>query len=306
VYLVNNRAPAGGSQYSGHRAIWIQEYDPAQKQMVGESTQLVNGGVDIAQKPVWIEGPHVYKIDGRYYLNMAEGGTAHDHRQVIFRSDAVRGPFVPGPVNPILTQRHLDPNRPFPIMAAGHADYVQTPAGEWWAIFLASRPYAEDYFNTGRETFLLPLRWENGWPSFVGGLEPIGYALPRPKLPPQPKPAIPTSGNFTVRDEFDGHELAPYWQMVRTPRERWYELSGGALALRARPADIARREQPSFVWRRQQHTSATFTTYYGTERGRWTPVLESADGKILSTRVAGGFGGNFTGVVVGMYAHSAP
>ena len=172
---------------------------------------------------------------------MAEGGTGSDHRQVIFRSDRVRGPYVPGPVNPILTQRHLDPSRPFPITAAGHADYVQTPRGEWWAIFLGSRPYAEDYFNTGRETFLLPLRWENGWPSFVGGLEPIRHALPRPDLPAQPKPAVPTSGNFTVRDEFDGRELAPYWLMVRTPRERWHELGGGALTLRARPADIARR-----------------------------------------------------------------
>jgi beta-xylosidase len=45
---------------------------------------------------------------------------------------------------------------------------------------------------------------------------------------------------------------------------------------------------------------------FGTERGRWTPVLENADGRMLSTKGAGGAGANFTGVVVGMYAHSAP
>jgi aldose 1-epimerase len=39
--------------------------------------------------------------------------------------------------------------------------------------------------------------------------------------------------------------------------------------------------------------------------GRWTPALERAGGTILSTRVAGGFGGNFTGVVVRTYAHAA-
>jgi alpha-N-arabinofuranosidase len=45
---------------------------------------------------------------------------------------------------------------------------------------------------------------------------------------------------------------------------------------------------------------------FATERGRWNPVLENADGKILSTKGAGGAGANFTGVVVGMYARSAP
>jgi len=385
VYLVNNRAPAGGSTYQGHRAIWIQEYDPVRKQMVGESTQIVDGGIDITQKPIWIEGPHLYKVNGKYYLNMAEGGTAHDHRQVIMRADQVRGPYVPGPVNPILTQRHLDPSRPFPVTAAGHADYVQTPSGEWWAIFLATRPYEEDYHNTGRETFMLPVTWENGWPSFVGGLEPIRYALPRPALPAQPPAAIPTSGNFTVRDEFDGPALAPYWLMARTPREQWYDFasSPGALTLRARAQDIASRGQPSFLGRRQQHLDAVFTTamrftptrdgeraglvawqndeyfyaftltmergrtvlqlqtragraetptviasapvslragaplflrieahgatydfHYATAPDRWVPLLQGADGTILSTRVAGSFGGNFTGVLVGPYAYA--
>jgi len=45
---------------------------------------------------------------------------------------------------------------------------------------------------------------------------------------------------------------------------------------------------------------------FGTERNRWIPVLENADGKMLSTKGAGGAGANFTGVVVGMYARSAP
>ena len=384
AYILNNDAPAGGSTYEGHRAIWIREYDVAARKVKGRATMIVNGGVDLAQQPIWIEGPHVYKVNGRYYLNAAEGGTAADHRQTIFRADAVLGPYVPGPSNPILTQRHLDPTRPFPITSAGHADLVQTPRGEWWGVFLGARPYAEDYHNTGRETFLLPVEWKDGWPRFVGGMAPIPYALRRPDLPAQPAPALPTHGNFTVRDEFDGPALAPHWLMIRTPRETWHALSGGALALRARSASVARREQPSFVGRRQQHLAATFTTAmrwspardgdraglvayqgetnfyaltvtrangrptiqlerrggagdtvaivasapiarragapihlridadgdryafrYATTPGRWTTLVADADGKILSTRMAGGFGGNFLGVVVGMYAHAA-
>jgi alpha-N-arabinofuranosidase len=84
----------------------------------------------------------------------------------------------------------------------------------------------------------------------------------RPALPRQPAAPIPTSGNFTVRDDFDGPELARYWNFIRTPREKWYDLASprGWLTLRARPVDIGGRGQPSFVGRRQQHTHAVVST----------------------------------------------
>ena len=53
----------------------------------------------------------------------------------------------------------------------------------------SARPYDDDYYNTGRETFLMPLEWKDGWPTFIGGREPVRYALPRPNLPAQPAPA---------------------------------------------------------------------------------------------------------------------
>ncbi len=40
---------------------------------------LVDGGVHPEDKPIWAEGPHIYKVDGWYYLMAAEGGTAEDH-----------------------------------------------------------------------------------------------------------------------------------------------------------------------------------------------------------------------------------
>uniref|UniRef100_UPI003B3B9D0B glycoside hydrolase family 43 protein n=1 Tax=Sphingomonas sp. TaxID=28214 RepID=UPI003B3B9D0B len=79
AYVVNNRAPNEPPRYDGHRAIWIQEYDWRAGKMVGESTQLINGGVDLSKKPVWIEGPHIFRKDGWYYLTAAEGGTSVNH-----------------------------------------------------------------------------------------------------------------------------------------------------------------------------------------------------------------------------------
>jgi hypothetical protein len=73
---------------------------------------LINGGVDITKKPVWIEGPHVMKRNDWYILYCAEGGTSVNHSQVALRSKDIWGPYVPFEGNPVLTQRELPADRP--------------------------------------------------------------------------------------------------------------------------------------------------------------------------------------------------
>lgn len=257
AYIINNRAPNEPPRYDGHRALWVQEYDWRAGKMVGESTQLVNGGVDLATKPVWIEGPHLLKKDGFYYLTAAEGGTGDNHSQVVFRSRALRGPFTPYAGNPILTQRDLLPDRAHPVTSAGHAKLVQTQNGDWWATFLATRPYAEGHYNIGRETFLLPVTWRGGWPHILERGRAIPFTAARPRLPAGPAPTLPTSGDFGYVDEFDGATLGLQWIGIRTPRQPFYRLDGGALELSAaaRFGDLS--GTPAFLGRRQQHHVAT-------------------------------------------------
>lgn len=207
AWIVNNRAPNEPPRYDGHRAIWIQEYDWRAGRMVGPSTQLVNGGIDLSKKPVWIEGPHIFRKDGWYYMTAAEGGTSVNHSQVVLRSKALTGPFVPWDRNPILTQRDLDPARPNPITSAGHAKLVQTASGDWWATFLATRPYEGDFYNIGRETFLLPVTWKDGWPVILDPGKPIPHVVAKPRLPAGPAPTQPTSGDFAYVDSFDAPKL---------------------------------------------------------------------------------------------------
>jgi len=386
AYIVNNDAPIGEPLYDGHRALWVQEFDPESLKLTGPRKMIVNGGVDIVQKPIWIEGPHFFRRDGQLYLIAAEGGTAIGHSQVVFKGESVFGPFTPWKKNPLLTQRHLDPERENPITSVGHADFVQDREGNWWATFLGVRPYEGDFYNTGRETFLMPVRWEDGWPVIARGEEKVPYQAPRPALPAQPAPAIPLSGNFTLREEFEQKKLAPYWLFLRQPTgEPWHDLASepGSLRIRARPEALGDYGRPSFVARRQQHLYAQATTamryrparsgdragltafqnddhfyFFGVEQGgkgeprlvvrrragtgdsehgepiasapvevsdsaplylridaradrydflysangkAWTPLLENADGKMLSTRTAGGF----VGAVMGAYAYRA-
>jgi alpha-N-arabinofuranosidase len=222
----------------------------------------VNGGVEISKKPIWIEGPHVFKRAGTYYLIAAEGGTAEDHSEVVFRSTSPRGPWEPYRANPILTQRHLDPARKNPVTSTGHASFVQTPKGEWWAVFLGTRPYQGNFYNTGRETFMLPVQWRDGWPHILSGNETVPFAHSRPDLPLQSSAVAFKNGNFTLRDDFSGGTLPLHWTFIRTVREPWYDLGTrtGWLTIKGRPAHIGKRTQPSFIGRRQQHSHFSAVT----------------------------------------------
>jgi alpha-N-arabinofuranosidase len=112
-----------------------------------------------------IEGPHLYKIDGWYYLFSAEGGTWTGHMETCARSRSPWGPFEPAPRNPVLTHRNRVGH---PIQSIGHADLVDDVNGNWWALFLGTRHAGNNGFvvhhNLGRETFLAPVEWEDGWP----------------------------------------------------------------------------------------------------------------------------------------------
>jgi len=262
AWIVNNDVPDGPLRYEGHRAIWLQQFDPASMRTIGPRSVLLDGGVVPEERPEYVEGPHLLKKDGWYYLIAAEGGTGEGHRQVVLRSRTVTGPYTPWSANPILTQNDLPRERPFPITSAGHADLVDTPDGQWWALFLGNRPYpplSGHFVNTGRETFLLPVQWEDGWPRITTPAQVIAYVLDAPDLPAG-SAALPTSGGFAIEDDFDGTRLPLHWMTVRNPRQAWYRLEGGALHLRARAVQLGERANPSFLARRQQHQDADAST----------------------------------------------
>ncbi len=281
AYIIYNSIPPGDKPlYDGHRTIRMYAFDTRSMKVTGKEQILVNGGTDITQKPVWIEAPHIFRHDGSYYLIAAEGGTGDQHSEVVFRSAAVGGPYVPFPGNPILTQRHLAPDRKAPITSTGHADFVQTEQGDWWAVFLGCRPYPpyeKGYYNTGRETFLAPVKWRDGWPVITTGDEEVQYYYPYP-LPRSTTSGVPYSGNFTVRDEFSAQSLDPNWVFLRTPQEKWYDLEArkGALGLRLRPETCSGNRNPSFLGRRLQHLRGSASTAL-----HFTPGAENEKAGIL-------------------------
>ncbi|WP_295122749.1 glycoside hydrolase family 43 protein [uncultured Chitinophaga sp.] len=260
AYLLHNDAPdKGKTLYNGHRVIKMWEYDLEKDQVIeGTSRIIVDGGVDITQKPIWIEGPHLYKKNGKYYLMCAEGGTGGWHSEVIFVSDHPRGPFVPANNNPILTQRYFPKERANKVDWAGHADLVEGPDGKYYGVFLGVRPNDKNRVNTGRETFMLPVDWTGEFPVFENGLVPM---KPKIKMPAGATNQVGTkgflpNGNFSFVDNLTAEKLDFQWIGVRGARENFIKTSKEGLRINPYPVNIKATAPTSTLFRRQQH--ATF------------------------------------------------
>jgi alpha-N-arabinofuranosidase len=235
----------------------------------------------------WLEAPHLYKINGKYYLLVAEGGTEYGHYVAIARGDSPWGPWLSCPHNPLMRHRDLGMH---PIQGTGHADFVEAHDGTWWAVMLAFRPAPVGgwFHQLGRETFLAPVTWTtDGWPMISpkdagdkrGGI--IELEMAAPSLPAHPWPALRGTGvppvsssacsepkeckethgqdahatRMNARDDFDAPGLGFEWNYLRNPRGEDYSLSArkGFLRLTGTPVTLDDVDSPTFVGRRQQH-----------------------------------------------------
>jgi len=273
AYIVHNDAPDRGKElYNGHRVIKVWEYDVEKDQIIpGTDKIIVDGGVDLSKKPIWIEAPHIYKKAGKYYLMCAEGGTGDWHSEVIFISDSPKGPFVPAPSNPILTQRHFPKDRINKIDWAGHADLVEGPNGKYYGVFLAIRPNEKNRVNSGRETFILPVDWSGVFPVFENGLVPMEPKLKMPKGVENKtgKDGFFPNGNFTFKDDFTTKKLDYRWVGLRGPREEFITITKNGLQINPFETNIKEVKPTSTLFQRQQHSNFLFTTTL-----KYTPTSE--------------------------------
>lgn len=256
------RPASEGPAYSGNWEVWIQELDLKTLRLVGESRGLWRGALRDA---IWPEGPHLYKINGWYYLTIAEGGTGLDHAVSIARSRSLFGPYVGKAANPILTHRDLGTKAS--VINVGHGDLFDDGKGGWWLVHLASRPYGGMHSNLGRETFIVPVEWENEWPLPSPGVGRVCAEYPAPDLGASAAISVtaePTSANGGC-EQFDGIATLPRgWLQSRTTDERRFSLSDrpGWLRLFCRAPTMREKAAPSFAGVRQRHMSYQIRAFF--------------------------------------------
>ena len=246
VYFISNR----GHNSNDPRAIYQSQIDVKTGKRLTEIKELWKGSGGS-----YVEAPHMYKKDGFYYLQTAEGGTSYGHSVAISRSKSIWGPYQSCPNNPILTNRMAYSN----IQGTGHADMVQATDGSWWLVHLGFRPAVDGVHFIGRETCLTPVEWPEGqWP-VVNGNGQTDEVIK--KTPPDFDVNGPLPNNLYANN-FDNGTLGFDWIYLRNPDSTNYSLfkHPGFLSLKGSAFNLFDLESPTFVGRRQSHFNLKLST----------------------------------------------
>lgn len=280
-YYLGNKRIVPENENDKRRNIWISQLDIETGKLIGEKKVLLtDGAVHEAQCP---EGPHIYHFGDYYYLMISEGGTRHNHAISIFRSKDIWGPYEINPRNPILTHRNM--SRMSEFNSIGHADLLQIPSGAYWAVALGVRPYGGPYLrNLGRETFVFPVIWEEGWPVFCPDTGKVE------KEYPLPIDSCETRKIHSTFTDFSSPELEPWWQTLRTSPQKNYELTENGLKLFLNQYTLADNQACAFVGMRQREkyfiaeTAITFQPQTEYESAGLAVMLNGANNYSLTKR----------------------
>lgn len=214
----------GHDEAFGGQGIVFFEVDPLTGAILSEKEFISHGSGGKCP-----EGPHIYKKDGWYYLMLAEGGTEYGHMETIARSRDIRGPYEFRPEGPLLTCRGQsgDCN---PIQATGHADLVEDADGNWWVVSLGIRPIGPMAHHLGRETFLAPVEWVDGWPCMAqrGVMKPVMDG-PLPAADTVRPVSDDIAVDFTALT--DTAQLPKAFTWLRNPAKENYRMEAAGLRL---------------------------------------------------------------------------
>lgn len=204
--------------------IKLTEYSPELGRLLPETGRIIYHGTDVKL----VEGPHIYKLFGQYYLFCAEGGTVYTHQEVVARSKELFGPYETQPGDVFLTAFDSPGNY---LQKNGHGALVETPSGEWYFAHLTGRPWHHEtesshdprgWCTLGRETAIQKVAWdEDKWPHIVGGKQGSRFVEAPKDVTPHVYPLT-----YDEKDDFDESQLNLNFNTLRVPfDERMGSLS---------------------------------------------------------------------------------
>jgi beta-xylosidase len=176
------------------------------------------------------EGAQLRKIRGKYYLCLITWPRGGMRTQLIFRADRLTGPY--------------EGRVALQDQGVAQGGLIDTPQGDWYAMLF------QDHGAVGRVPFLVPVKWEDGWP--VLG---VNGKVPRELPIPAGRGGL---GNLVVSDEFErapGDRPLPLaWQWNHNPDSRFWSLTARPGWLRLTTGRVDR----DFVSARNTLTQRTF------------------------------------------------
>lgn len=147
------------------------------------------------------EGAQMFKVNGKYYLFNIVWPKGGVRTVIVHRADKITGPYE-GRV--VLQDKGV-----------AQGGLIDTPQGEWYAYLF------QDCGAVGRVPFLVPVKWEDGWPVLgLNGRVPDALNLPASR---GCMPGIVASDEF---DRRSGEPALPLiWQWNHNPDGRFWSLA---------------------------------------------------------------------------------
>ncbi|AYG00139.1 glycoside hydrolase family 43 protein [Lactococcus allomyrinae] len=211
--------------------ITLTEFDVSTMKLRPETARTIYKGTHVKL----VEGPHLYRVNGYYFLFVAQGGTIFTHQEVVARSKTLEAnSFETEPGDPFIT--NFDTPDSY-IQKQGHGGLVSTPEGEWYYASLCARPWNREnesstdprgWSTLGRETSIQKVEWDKeGWPRIVGGHGGTTFVE-------GPKDAIETKAplHHSQHDDFENDTLDINWNTLRVPfSKKMGQVGNGKLTL---------------------------------------------------------------------------
>ena len=160
------------------------------------------------------EGSQLFKVKGKYFLFNITWPRGGMRTVVVHRADKITGPY--------------EGRLAFQALGVAQGGIVDTPEGNWFAYLF------RDYGSVGRIPYLVPVKWEDGWP--VLGID---KKVPEALNLPASKGLIP---GIVASDEFSRRKGEPalplVWQWNHNPdnslwsvtqRKGWLRLATGRI-----------------------------------------------------------------------------
>jgi beta-xylosidase len=147
------------------------------------------------------EGSQLLKVKGKYYLFNITWPRGGMRTVIIHRADKITGPY--------------EGRVALQDKGVAQGCLIDTPQGDWYAYLF------RDYGAVGRIPYLVPVKWENGWPVLgVDGKAPDTLELPASKG------LVP---GIVASDEFDRSASEPAlplaWQWNHNPDNKFWSLT---------------------------------------------------------------------------------
>lgn len=182
----------------GQGTLYVTELNADARSVKGEKVKIWTDRFKNAHElggGFGMEGSHVYKINGKYYITCPAGGT--EGWQICLRSDNIYGPYEHKLI--------MNDDSSYPGNGLHQGGMVQLKNGDWWFIIM------QDRGAIGRVPHLVPVKWVDGWPMLgADGKDVITYR----------KPAVGKTSKVkspATTDEFNTRTLGLQWQWNHNP-----------------------------------------------------------------------------------------